>query len=192
MTHELIGTHVRLRTRQPDDAPALLSASADGKLWDLPYTIVPDANNIEGYIASALTGLDAGTGIPYVVECANDAHVIGTTRFVHADFHARTIEISHTWLAARHQGTLANTDMKYLMLAFAFETLECIRVQLRADTTNLRSRRAIEKIGAVAEGVLRHERMMPDGRKRDAVLYSIIDSDWPDIRQLLLARIGAR
>jgi len=173
------------------DSRALLAAAADGNLWELPYTFVPDRDTVDGYVESALNSQASGKTIPYVIERAGDEQIIGTTRFVNADPLARTVEISHTWIAGSFQGTKVNTEAKYLMLAFAFETLECIRVQLRADKTNIRSRRAIEKIGAIEEGTLRNERMMPDGRKRDAVLYSIIDSEWATVKTRLLSRLGA-
>lgn len=127
--------------------------------------------------------------IPFAVVSCDSGELIGSTRFWKIDRENRKLEIGHTWFAASWQGTRANAEAKYLMLAHAFEQMGCVRVQLTTDVLNQRSRRAILKLGAVEEGVIRHERIMPDGRKRSSVRFSIIDDEWPAVRRRLLERL---
>jgi N-acetyltransferase len=117
--------------------------------------------------------------------------VIGSTRFWKVDRTHRKLEIGSTWYGATWQRTRVNTEAKLLMLTHAFEVLHCVRVQLTTDVLNERSQRAIERLGAVREGVVRHERIMPDGRKRNSVRYSIIDDEWPQVRSALQARLAS-
>jgi RimJ/RimL family protein N-acetyltransferase len=112
--------------------------------------------------------------------------VIGATRYLDIRSEHRGLEIGGTWYAVEHQRTGVNTECKYLLLRHAFEVLGCIRVQLKTDSLNERSQRAIERLGAVHEGVLRSHMIMPDGRRRDSVYYSILDSEWPRIKERLL------
>lgn len=118
--------------------------------------------------------------------------MLGSTRFWKIDRDNRKLEIGHTWLAASAQGTGINTAMKFAMLEHAFETMDCVRVQFTTDELNTRSRAAILALGAVQEGIVRHERIMPDGRKRNSVRFSIIDSEWPAVKAHLLARLARR
>lgn len=187
----LESTLVRLRPLAPDDAPALVAAASDGALWELPFTVVPSARTVDSYVATALQGLASGSVWPFVIiDVATDT-VLGSTRFWKIDRVNRKLEIGHTWLSASWQGTLANTQAKLLLLQQAFDAMACVRVQFTTDVLNERSQRAIAKIGAVREGVVRHERIMPDGRKRNSVRYSIIDSEWPQVRERLQARLRA-
>ncbi|MCK8783192.1 GNAT family N-acetyltransferase [Roseomonas sp. NAR14] len=181
----LAGQRVRLRPLERDDAARLVAAAADGELWTLPFTVVPSAETVAGYDAQALAGREAGTMLPFVTEDAATGAAIGSTRFWKIDRANRKLEIGGTWLSASRQRTGANTEAKFLMLRHAFETLGCIRVQLTTDVLNERSRRAILRLGATQEGVLRNERIMPDGRRRDSVRFSIIDTEWPRVRATL-------
>ncbi|MCW5627726.1 MAG: GNAT family N-acetyltransferase [Rhodoferax sp.] len=187
----LASPSILLRPLAPDDGPALVAAASDGALWNLPFTVVPSAATVEAYLATALQGIAAGTVWPFAIVDARGGGVIGSTRFWKIDRINRKLEIGHTWLAASWQGTLANTQAKCLLLTQAFDTMACVRVQFTTDVLNERSQRAIERLGAVREGVVRHERIMPDGRKRDSVRYSIIDSEWPQVRERLQARLRA-
>ena len=173
------------------DAGALVAAAADGDLWGLPFTVVPSADTVQAYIATALAGRAVGSVIPFVVVLKESGQVIGSTRFWKVDREHRKLEIGSTWYSATWQRTRVNTEAKYLMLGHAFEVLNCVRVQLTTDILNERSQRAIERLGAVREGVIRHERIMPDGRKRNSVRYSIIDDEWPQVRGALAARLAA-
>lgn len=187
----LEGPTIQLRPMQWEDADALVAAAADGELWRLPFTVVPSADTVQGYMATALKGRDAGTVIPFVVVHKASGQVIGSTRFWKVDREHRKLEIGSTWYGTSWQRTRVNTEAKRLMLGHAFEVLHCVRVQLTTDILNERSQRAIERLGAVREGVIRHERIMPDGRKRNSVRYSIIDDEWPQVRGALDARLAA-
>lgn len=185
----LTGSLVNLRILQAADAPVLVAAAADGNLWTLPFTVVPSASTIDAWIAHALQGYAAGAVLPFTVELRDGKKVIGSTRFWKIDRENRKLEIGHTWYAASWQGTGVNTECKFLLLRYAFEELKCVRVQLTTDIRNERSRRAILRLGAVEEGIIRNERIMPDGCKRTSVRYSIIDDEWPQVRDRLSARL---
>ncbi|WP_312740370.1 GNAT family protein [Cedecea neteri] len=188
----LTGQRIKLRPLELSDAPLLVEAASDGELWNLPFTVVPSAQTVNDYIQHALNGRQAGTILPFVTMDIESGHVIGCTRFWKIDMKNRKLEIGSTWLAARWQRTWANTEAKFLMLQYAFETLDCVRVQFTTDVINEKSRRAILRLGAKQEGIVRHERIMPDGRKRDSVRFSIIDDEWPDIRATLAALLTGR
>lgn len=186
----LAGSLVVLRPLCAADAPALVEAASDGQLWTLPYTVVPSAATVDAYIAKALEGQAAGSVLPFAVTLAADGRVIGSTRLWKVDHLNRSLEIGHTWYAKSWQRTRVNTECKWLLLRHAFETLDCVRVQFTTDVLNERSRQAILRLGAVEEGVVRHERIMPDGRKRNSVRFSIIDDEWPTVRARLEERLA--
>jgi len=181
----LVGQRIRLRPLLATDAPALVAAASDGELWNLPFTVVPSSETVQSYIRTALDGQAAGTVMPFVTEMLETGQVIGSTRFWKIDRQHRKLEIGSTWIAATWQGTYVNTEAKFLMLCYAFEVLNCVRVQFTTDEINEKSRRAILRLGAKQEGIVRHERIMPDGRKRNSVRFSIIDDEWPDVRKSL-------
>ncbi|MBU6439654.1 MAG: GNAT family N-acetyltransferase [Betaproteobacteria bacterium] len=187
----LVGSRVRLRPLQAQDANSLLDAASDGRLWELEYTVVPSAETVESYIATALRGRDAGTVLPFVIEDLQSGRVAGSTRMWNIDPPHRRLEIGHTWLALSLQRSHVNTEAKFLLLRHAFETMGCIRVQFTTDEINARSRAAIERLGAVQEGILRNERIMPSGRRRNSVVFSITDAEWPRVRESLLRRMAA-
>ncbi|MGC2040061.1 GNAT family N-acetyltransferase [Paraburkholderia caledonica] len=188
----LIGKTVELRPLERDHAQALLDAAADGQLWNLKLTVVPSPDTIGGYIDTALAGRDAGTVMPFVIVRRDTGMVIGSTRFWKIDRANRKLEIGHTWLCASAQRSVANTEAKYLLLRHAFEAMQCVRVQFTTDELNDKSRAAILRIGAKQEGVVRHERIMPDGRKRNSVRFSIIDDEWAQVKAMLETKLGPR
>ncbi|WP_321880330.1 GNAT family N-acetyltransferase [Paraburkholderia bannensis] len=190
-TPTLTGTTVELRPLRETDAPALIEAAADGELWNLKVTVVPGPTTVAAYIAKALEGERAGTVIPFAIVARATGRVVGSTRFWKVDRANRKLEIGHTWLAASAQRSSINTEAKFLLLSYAFETLDCVRVQFTTDELNEKSRAAILRLGAKQEGIVRHERIMPDGRKRNSVRFSIIDDEWPDVREKLEARLKA-
>ncbi|HEY2023848.1 GNAT family protein [Paraburkholderia sp.] len=194
MQPTLIGSTVELRPLREDHARALVDAADDGQLWDLKLTVVPGPANIDAYIATALAGCEAGTVMPFViVRRANDANgerVVGSTRFWKIDRANRKLEIGHTWLSESAQRSPVNTEAKYLLLCHAFDVMRCVRVQFTTDELNEKSRAAIVRIGAKQEGVVRHERIMPDGRKRNSVRFSIIDDEWPAVKAMLEAKLA--
>ena len=187
----LTGPRVRLRPLEAADAPALVAAAADGELWNLPYTVVPSAATVDAWIAAALEGRGAGHVMPFATVLAATGQVIGSTRFWKMDPRHRKLEIGSTWVAATWQRSFVNTEAKLLMLRHAFDVLGCVRVQFTTDEINAASRAAILRLGARQEGIVRNERIMPDGRKRNSVRFSIIDDEWPAVRDALEARLSA-
>ncbi|QLL15416.1 GNAT family N-acetyltransferase [Pseudomonas chlororaphis] len=181
----LEGPRILLRPLQLSDADALVKAAGDGQLWNLPFTVVPSSETVNDYLQIALGGRDAGTVQPFATVLKASNEVIGCTRFWKIDRKNRKLEIGSTWIATRWQKTFVNTEAKYLMLRHAFEVLGCVRVQFTTDEINEKSRNAILRLGAKQEGIVRHERIMPDGRKRNSVRFSIIDDEWPQVRQHL-------
>lgn len=186
----LIGNHVELLPLRAEHAQALLEAAADGELWNLKVTVVPGPDTVAGYIAKAEKGLEEGSVLPFAILDRRTGRIVGSTRFWKVDRANRKLEIGHTWLALSAQRTPINTEAKLLLLRYAFEQMDCVRVQFTTDELNEKSRAAILRLGAVQEGIVRHERIMPDGRKRNSVRFSIIDSEWPEVKARLLERLG--
>ncbi|AZE10358.1 Acetyltransferase [Pseudomonas chlororaphis subsp. aureofaciens] len=186
----LEGPRILLRPLQLSDADALVKAAEDGQLWNLPFTVVPSSETVNDYLQIALGGRDAGTVQPFATVLKASNEVIGCTRFWKIDRKNRKLEIGSTWIATRWQKTFVNTEAKYLMLHHAFEVLGCVRVQFTTDEINEKSRNAILRLGAKQEGIVRHERIMPDGRKRNSVRFSIIDDEWPQVRKQLERKLG--
>ncbi|CAI0942196.1 TPA: GNAT family N-acetyltransferase [Serratia fonticola] len=181
----LIGNQIELRPLQPEHREGMMSAAADGELWNLKVTAVPSTSTIDSYIATAVAGRDAGSMLPFVIVQQASGRIIGSTRFWKIDRTNRKMEIGHTWLSQSVQRTGVNTEAKYLLLGYAFEVLQAVRVQFTTDELNDRSRAAILRIGTKQEGIVRHERIMPDGRKRNSVRFSIIDDEWCEVKARL-------
>ncbi|PYC19857.1 GNAT family N-acetyltransferase [Pseudomonas jessenii] len=190
MPTTLQGQRILLRPLQYSDAAALLQAAADGELWNLTVTVVPSASTVDSYLTKALDGRDAGTVMPFVIVLKDTGEVIGSTRFWKIDPLNRKLEIGSSWISASWQKSFVNTEAKYLMLCHAFDVLDCVRVQFTTDENNQKSRNAILRLGAQQEGIVRHERIMPDGRKRNSVRFSIIDDEWPLVRQQLEQKLA--
>ncbi|WP_425327759.1 GNAT family N-acetyltransferase [Pseudomonas nitroreducens] len=186
----LIGQHVELIPLRAEHRDALLNAATDGELWNLKVTVVPGPDTVDSYIVKAEKGLEEGTVLPFAILDRRNGKIVGSTRFWKVDRANRKLEIGHTWLALPAQRTPINTEAKLLLLTYAFEELDCVRVQFTTDELNEKSRAAILRLGAVQEGIVRHERIMPDGRKRNSVRFSIIDSEWPEVKARLLERLG--
>ncbi len=186
----LAGDQVELQPLEPHHRAGLLDAAADGELWKMTLTVVPDESTIDAYLAKAFDGLAAGTVMPFAIVERAGGRVIGTTRFWKIEPPNRKLEIGHTWLAKSFQRTGVNTEAKFLLLRHAFERMQCVRVQFTTDEINDKSRTAILRIGAKQEGIVRHERIMPDGRKRNSVRFSIIDDEWPAVKDALLKKIA--
>lgn len=191
MTPTLQGSLVTLRPLLETDAQLLIDAAADGELWSLPFTVVPSADTADSYIQKALKGQIEGTVMPFAITLSSDQRVIGSTRFWKIDRENRKLEIGHTWYSQSWQKTAANTESKLLLLRYAFEQLKCVRVQFTTDVLNERSQAAILRIGAIQESIIRNERIMPDGRKRTSIRYSIIDDEWPQVRTNLEHRLSS-
>lgn len=185
----LQGSRITLRPLQYADADALVHAAAEGELWNLKVTVVPSSTTVDAYLKKALDGRDAGTVLPFVIVLKDSGEVIGSTRLWKIDRFNRKLEIGSSWISTRWQKTFVNTEAKYLLLRYAFEELDCVRVQFTTDENNQASRRAILRLGAQQEGIVRHERIMPDGRKRNSVRFSIIDEEWPLVRRNLQEKL---
>jgi len=180
---------IRLEPMLGDHHDALVEAASDGRLWELWYTAVAAPEGMRSYIADALTGQREGHMLPWIVRDLSTGEVIGTTRYHDIMARIDRVEIGHTWYAQRYQRTHVNTTCKLMLLRHAFDTLGCKVVGLRTDRFNFRSQRAIEALGAVREGVIRHFGIRKDGTPRDTVMYGILASEWPDVRRHLEFRL---
>jgi len=185
----LADKHVRLEPLTFAHEPALNDAAADGELWNTDVTIIPKPDGMKAYIQFALDGLDQGTQLPFVIVRPSDNRVVGTTRFYEIRTQDRVVVIGYTWLARSTQRTPINTAAKLLLLTHAFETWNCVRIELITDVRNEQSRAAILRIGAKEEGILRKHLILPSGRIRDSVVFSIIDSEWAEVKASLQERL---
>ena len=186
----LEGRGIRLEPLTEQHHETLEAAAADGRLWELWFTSVPEPGGMKAYIAAALKGQQDGHMLPWAVrELASDT-IVGTTRYHDIVAAIDRVEIGYTWYASRCQRSNVNTTCKLLLLEHAFDALGCLVVGLRTDNFNFRSQRAIEGIGATKDGVLRHHAARKDGTVRDSVMYSILASAWPDVRRHLALRLA--
>ena len=187
----LEGRHVRLEPLTQGHTEDLARAAADGELWNSDVTIIPKPDGMKAYIEAALKGFALGFELPFVIlrKTGSAAEVVGTTRFYEIFSADRKAAIGYTWLARSAQRTPVNTEAKLLLLTHAFETWKCVRVELITDVLNVQSRAAILRLGAKQEGVLRQHLILPSGRVRDSVVFSIIDSEWPGVKTGLLNRL---
>ncbi|WP_148864698.1 GNAT family N-acetyltransferase [Marinobacter fonticola] len=192
---KLTGDTVSLVPLSSDHRDALVEASSDGRLWELWFTGAPSAETVDSYIESALADKVRGVALPFVVFENRTGRIIGSTRYCHAEPEHRRLEIGYTWYAQRFQRTTVNTECKQLLLTHAFETLRTVAVEFRTHWHNEASRRAIARLGAKQDGVLRNHRIEPDGAYRDTVVFSIIEHEWPTVKKSLafkLARLRER
>jgi N-acetyltransferase len=181
----LRGAIATLEPLSVDHTAGLRDASADGELWRLWYTHIAPPDRMHEYVATALDMRERLDAMPFVVRDNASGDIVGCTRYFNVDVANRRLEIGHTWYARRVQRTAVNTECKLLLLNHAFETLRCIAVEFRTHWFNHASRAAIARLGAKQDAVLRNHQLMPDGAKRDTVVFSIIDNEWPAVRQHL-------
>jgi RimJ/RimL family protein N-acetyltransferase len=168
----------------------LAAAAADGRLWELWFTSVPQPEQTQAYIASALAGQEAGHMLPWAVRELTSGMIVGTTRYHDIVAEIDRVEIGWTWYGKGWQRSHVNTSCKLLLLGHAFDTLGCKVVGLRTDNFNLASQRAIEALGAKKDGVIRHHWARRDGTIRDSVIYSILANEWPDVKRHLELRLS--
>ena len=178
----LRGTHATLEPLGPEHVDGIRAAAADGELWRLWYTSVPRPEKTTDWLATALAMRESQGAMPFAVRDKGDGSVIGSTRYFNVDAANRRLEIGHTWYAKRAQRTAINTECKLLLLTHAFETLQCIAVEFRTHWFNQASRAAIARLGAKQDGVLRNHQLLPDGSRRDTVVFSILDSEWRAVK----------
>jgi RimJ/RimL family protein N-acetyltransferase len=186
----LEGHGVRLEPLTTDHAPALTEAAADGKLWELWFTSVPSPNETTKYVADALAGQQLGHMLPWAVRELDEGKIIGSTRYHDIVVPVDRVEIGYTWYAKSWQRSHVNTTCKLLLLGHAFDALGCQVVGLRTDNFNFASQRAIEGLGAKRDGVIRHHQARRDGTVRDSVMYSILASEWRDVKRHLELRLA--
>jgi RimJ/RimL family protein N-acetyltransferase len=181
----LRGRHATLEPLAREHEAAVGAAAADGELWKLWYTSVPAPDKTSQWLDIALDMRERLDAMPFVVRDNASGDVVGSTRYLNVDAPNRRLEIGHTWYARRAQRTAINTECKLLLLAHAFEQLQCIAVEFRTHWFNHASRAAIARLGAKQDGVLRNHLLLPDGSRRDTVVFSIIDAEWPAVRRHL-------
>jgi RimJ/RimL family protein N-acetyltransferase len=186
----LQGRVVRLEPLTLDHLDQLCDVGLDEDLWRWTTQAVRSRDEMRAYIEAALHGQAQGAMLPFATIEQATGHPIGSTRYGNIGLRDRRVEIGWTWLGRSWQRTLANTEAKYLMLCYAFETIGCMRVELKTDALNERSRQAILRIGAREEGILRKHMITQGGRVRDTVYFSVIDTEWPDVKAALEARLS--
>jgi RimJ/RimL family protein N-acetyltransferase len=184
----LEGQHTRLEPLTLAHDVALVGAAGDGELWNSVVTVVPSRDTVTDYIQEALTAQARGSELPFVIVQKATGKVVGTTRFYEILPPQRNAAIGYTWVAASAQRTAVNTEAKLLLLTHAFEHWQLVRVEFITDVLNEQSRAAILRLGAKQEGILRNHLIMPNGRIRDSVCFSIIAEEWPEVK----AHLGAR
>jgi RimJ/RimL family protein N-acetyltransferase len=186
---KLEGFGVRLEPLAAEHREGLRTAVTDGRLWELWFTVVPEPDRMEEYIATALQEQQEGRMLPWAVRELSGGAIIGSTRYHDIVAPADRVEIGYTWYAKSWQRTHVNTACKVLLFQHAFETLGCQVVGLRTDNFNFASQRAIEALGAKKDGVIRHHQLRRDGSVRDSVMYSVLAREWPDVKRHLKLRL---
>jgi RimJ/RimL family protein N-acetyltransferase len=179
----LQGSVVRLEPLSLAHVPDLTISGQDESIWQyMLYGSIKSEEDMHNWVADLLGRQSLGTDLPFAVIHLGTGRAIGATRYLDIRPEHRGLEIGGTWYALQFQRTAVNTECKYLLLRHAFEQLDCIRVQFKTDLRNLRSQRALERIGATREGVLRNHLITPEGVIRDSVYYSILDREWPAVK----------
>ena len=187
----LTGQHVRLEPMTETHIPALAEIGAGQPFWHfMLYGDIETEADMRGWVLDILERATHGTDVPFVAVHLASGLVAGATRYMNISPKDHGLEIGGTWYGPEFQRTVVNTECKFLLLQHAFESLKAIRVQFKTDLRNERSQRAIERIGAVKEGVLRNHMIRPDGAYRDSVFYSILDTEWPAVKARLEGMLG--
>jgi RimJ/RimL family protein N-acetyltransferase len=181
----LEGQRVRLAPMTADHLDALAQAGSFEELWRWTRAKADTPESMKAYVEEALTEARAGKALPFVTVDIPTERIIGSTRFGNIDHENRRVEIGWTWITPAFQRTHVNSEAKCLMLAHAFEVWECVRVELKTDALNEKSRAAMLRIGAKEEGILRRHMLTQGGRYRDSAYYSVLDSEWPEVRARL-------
>lgn len=186
----LSGQHVELKPLQKSHEEGLIAAVSDGNLWELWYTSIPRPEGMAGEIERRLKLQDEGKMLPFTVFDKAKNQIVGMTTYMNVDLKGPRVEIGSTWYARSVQRSPLNTEAKLLLLTHAFEQLNCLAVEFRTHFINQQSRRAIERLGAKLDGILRSHQCMPDGSLRDTCVYSIVAAEWPTVRNHLRYKLG--
>src|ERR1700744_3899821 len=181
---------IRLEPLAPAHGPEVADAVADGELWKLWYTSVPEPGGVAAWLETALTGQARGVMLPWAVRELESGQIVGSTRYHDIAPELDRVEIGYTWYRASRQRSKVNTLCKLMLMAHAFETVGCGVVGLRTDNFNFRSQAAIEALGAKKDGVIRNYRRRKDGSIGDTVMYSILAQEWPDVKRHLELRLA--
>ena len=186
----LTGRVVRLEALSRSHVPELTNAGQDENIWKhMVYGTIQTQSQMLELVEELIRRQEKGTDLPFAVIHLPTSQAIGMTRFMDIRPQDRALEIGGTWYAPSYQRTAVNTESKLLLLTHAFEVVGCIRVQFKTDSRNVQSQQALERIGAVREGVLRSHMVLSDGYIRDSVYYSIIASEWPQVKANLIKRL---
>lgn len=189
----LTGKIVRLEPLSEAHVADLAQVGMDENIWRfMLYGDIRTEEDLRGWVRDILGRQKRGTDLPFTVIYLETGKAIGCTRYIDIHPEHRNLEIGGTWYGASYRGTRVNTEAKYLLLRHAFEPLGCIRVQLKTDLRNLQSQRAIERIGAQKEGILRNHMILQDGTVRSSVYYSILEHEWPDVKARLEVRLAGQ
>ncbi|ATI53330.1 GNAT family N-acetyltransferase [Bacillus anthracis] len=187
---EIIHERAKLRLMDGNDVETLFSiVEGNREIWAYLISKMDSVQDMQQYVQKAIQGYGKGAQIPFVVVDQQTNKIVGSTRLYNISVEDKTVELGQTWYHPSVQRTSINTECKYMLLQYAFEKLHMLRVQIKTDARNEKAQRAIERLGAVKEGVLRNERKLPNGYVRDAVVYSIISSEWADVKEQLLEKL---
>ena len=186
----LTGLRVVLEPLSLEHLDGMINAVKDGELWKLWFTSIPAPEKAEAYIKTALEMRENAGAMPFIVRDRESNKIIGSTRYFNVDEGNQRLEIGYTWYSESYQRTAANSECKYLLLSHAFEKLEAIAVEFRTHWHNQKSRAAIARLGAKQDGVLRNHQKNADGGYRDTVVFSIINLEWPAVRQSLMFKLN--
>jgi RimJ/RimL family protein N-acetyltransferase len=188
----LTGRVVRLEPLSEAHIPALAKVGLDEKIWRyMRYGKVETVKQLTAWVRELLDLQSQGSDLPFAVIHLASGGAIGCTRYLNIDPLNRSLEIGGTWYGLDYQGTQVNSECKYLLLKHAFEKLDCIRVWFKTDLRNQRSQRALQRLGVVKEGVLRNHMILADGYIRDSVVYSLLPSEWPQVKMKLEAQLAS-
>ncbi|MEB8799659.1 GNAT family N-acetyltransferase [Bacillus cereus] len=188
---KLVNDRAMLRLMQVNDIESLFNIVEGNKeVWTYLIAKMDSYQDMEHYVQVAIKGFEGETDLPFVVVDQKTNEIVGSTRLYSISNDNKTVELGQTWYHPSVHRTSINTECKYMLLQYAFEDLHMLRVQIKTDLRNEKAQRAIERLGAVKEGVLRNERQLPNGYVRDAVVYSIIASEWPVIKEQLLQKLA--
>jgi len=185
----LVGRYIILRPPSIEDIEGLSIAARDGEIWNNRFSQFPNLIEIEKYIQEMLDLSSKGLILPFITIHKSSNTIVGTTRYLNIDYENHRLEIGYTWIAKSWRKIYVNTETKFLMLQYAFEKLACIAVEVRTDVLNTVSRQAIQRLGAKQDGILRHHKIMRDGRIRDTVCYSIIKPEWKQVKENLIKKL---
>ncbi|PDY83033.1 GNAT family N-acetyltransferase [Bacillus cereus] len=187
---EIIHERAKLRLMDSNDVEKMFSiVEGNRDIWAYLISKMDTVQDMQQYVQKAIKAYGAGKDLPFVVVDQKKNEIAGSTRLYNISVEDKIVELGQTWYDPSVQRTSINTECKYMLLEYAFEKLHMLRVQIKTDVRNEKAQRAIERLGAVKEGVLRNERKLPSGHVRDAVVYSVIASEWPVVKERLLEKL---